>query len=89
MAEAEASDSSQQEEIVPGGDPGSSRNSVLVSTDSYEEIGEYLESGAVEQTHKRLPSGTIHEIKGDSQFDDTFRGDTPTSIDGNAEVKLP
>ena len=66
MAEEVRVEPAAVEEIDPGAEPGSSRNSVLVSTDSYEEIEEYLDDSTGAQSHKRLPSGTIHEIKCDS-----------------------
>ena len=66
MAEEVTIDHTSQEEISPGAEPGSSRNSVLMSTDSYEDVDEYLDNSINQPTHKRLPSGTIHEIKCES-----------------------
>ena len=71
MAEEVRVEPTADEEIGPGAEPGSSRNSVLVSTDSYEEIEEYLDDTTESTGHKRLLSGTIHEIQ--------CENDSPTS----------
>ncbi len=64
MAEEGEVDHPHQEDIPQGHEPGASRNSLLVSSDSYEELTLVLDEQLNVSPRKRLPSGSISQITG-------------------------
>ena len=69
-----SSDASSNEDISEGREPGASANNVFVSTDSYDEVNDSMNSSFHEEDRKRLPSGNIDEIRLDSQQEDLSGG---------------
>ncbi|ELT95737.1 hypothetical protein CAPTEDRAFT_164017 [Capitella teleta] len=59
---AEISNDSPSDEILQGSEPGASRNSMLLATDSYDDLASYLSDTNLSSDRDRLSSGSISEI---------------------------
>ena len=70
---ADVENDAVSEDILQGSEPGASRNSMLLATDSYEDLASYLSDSNISFERERLSSGSINEI---TQSDDVQSNDT-------------